>query len=97
MQEVEAVEASQGTVSALSSNGTPGATPAVKRHGSRGMLPSTWLGRQVKLSYTDADGDPVETSATLLDWCGCGPVFNVAGTRTLVSWDRIVTVELVAS
>jgi hypothetical protein len=40
------------------------------------------------------DGIGVETSGTLLDWCGTGPVFNLAGGRVLVAWDRLVTLEL---
>jgi hypothetical protein len=58
------------------------------------MVPSTWLGRSVRIGYVDISGQGVETSGTLLDWCGTGPVFNLAGGRVLVAWDRLVTLEL---
>ena len=77
---------------------TPGGfedSPLPKRNGHRGMLPSTWLGRAEKLEYQDAAGMAVETSGTLLDYCGTGPVFNLAGGKILVSWDRLVLLELV--
>jgi hypothetical protein len=40
------------------------------------------------------DGKGVETSAILLDWCGTGPIFNLAGGKVLVVWDRLVMLEL---
>lgn len=75
---------------------TNGEVALPKRNGHRGLLPSTWLGRSVKLEYVDASGRGVETSGTLLDWCGAGPVFNLAGGRVLVAWDRLVSLELVS-
>ncbi len=69
--------------------------PLPERNGHRGMVPSTWLGRSVKLEYTDAHGLGVETSGILLDWCGTGPVFNLAGAKVLVAWDRVCLLELV--
>ncbi len=71
-----------------------GDAPLPKRNGPRGMVPSTWLGRSVRIGYVDISGQGVETSGTLLDWCGTGPVFNLAGGRVLVAWDRLVTLEL---
>jgi hypothetical protein len=41
-------------------------------------------------------GEGVETSGILLDWCGTGPVFNLAGGRVLLAWDRLVMLELVS-
>lgn len=85
----------------LSVNGmtTPGAfeeAPLPKRNGYRGLLPSTWLGRSLRVGYVGIDGVGVETSGTLLDYYGCGPVFNLAGGRVLVAWDRLVLLELVS-
>ncbi len=71
-----------------------GEAPPLKRAGTRGLLPSTWLGRTLKLAYTDADGRGQETSATLLDWCGAGVLLNVGGAKTLLSWERLVLAEL---
>ncbi len=65
-----------------------------KRKAGRGLLPTTWLGRSVRVAYVAADGEGVETSATLLDWCGTGPIFNLAGDKILIAWDRLVMLEL---
>jgi hypothetical protein len=69
--------------------------PLPKRNGSRGLLPSTWLGRSLRIGYVDVEGRGVETSGMLLDWCPCGPIFNLAGAKVLVAWDRLVMLELV--
>ena len=73
-------------------NGTP-ALP--KRSGPKGMLPSTWLERTLKLEYVDGCGAGAETSGVLLDFFPVGPVLNVGGAKTLISWDRLVLCELV--
>ncbi len=65
-----------------------------KRAAGRGLLPSTWLGRSLRLAYVGVDGKGVETSGTLLDWCGTGPIFNLAGGKVLIGWERIATLEL---
>jgi hypothetical protein len=49
----------------------------------------------LRLEYVGAGGEMQETTATLLDWCGMGPVFNLGGARTVVGWDRLVLCELV--
>ena len=72
-------------------NGTP-ALP--KRNGPKGLLPSTWLERTLKLEYV-ACGELRTTRATLLDTYPAGPVLNIAGAKTLISWDRLVLCELV--
>ncbi len=74
---------------------TNGEAPPAPRNAPRGLLPSTWQGRAIRLEYTDAHGLGVETSGILLDWCGTGPVFNLAGGRVLVAWDRLVSLGLV--
>jgi len=63
--------------------------------GPKGLLPSTWLERTLKVSYTDARGACVETSGTLLDLYPAGPVLGIEGAKTLISWDRLVVCELV--
>ena len=83
-----------------SANGmaTPGGfedAPMAKRNGARGMVPSTWLGRSVKLEYTDAHGMGVETSGVLLDWCPVGLVVSLDGAKTLLSFDRLALMALV--
>ncbi len=75
---------------------TAAGTPALpKRNGPRGLLPSTWLERTLKVSYTDCNGDGQETSGTLLDLYPAGLVLNIGGVKTLISWDRLVLCELV--
>jgi hypothetical protein len=43
----------------------------------------------------DAAGGARETTATLIDWSPVGLLLNVAGGKTLLSWDRLVLCELV--
>jgi hypothetical protein len=74
---------------------TNGDAPLPRRAGTRTMLPSSWIARAVKIEYVGASGEMQHTTATLLDWCGMGPVFNVGGARTVVGWDRLALVELV--
>lgn len=74
---------------------TNGEKPLPRRAGTRGLLPSTWMGRTLRLEYVGADGGARETSATLLDWGPIGAVVSVAGAKTLVPWERLALVELV--
>ena len=66
-----------------------------KRAGPKGRLPSTWLERTLRVAYVDCRGAGQETSGTLLDLYPAGPVLNIGGARTLLSWDRLVLCELV--
>jgi len=72
-----------------------GAPALPKRAAPKGLLPSTWLQRTLKVAYTDCYGSGVETSGTLLDFYPAGPVLSIAGAKTLISWDSIVLAELV--
>lgn len=67
-----------------------------RRTGPKGLLPSTWLERTLKVAYVDAFGNGVETSGTLLDLYPAGPVLGIGGAKTMISWDRIVLAELVS-
>jgi hypothetical protein len=73
-------------------NGTPSLP---KRSAPKGLLPSTWLERTLKVEYTDCHGSGQETSGILLDLYPAGPVINVAGAKTLICWERLVLCELV--
>ena len=66
-----------------------------KRAGPKGLLPSTWLERTLRVSYVDCYGGGQETSGTLLDLYPAGPVLNMNGAKALISWDRLTLVELV--
>ncbi len=58
------------------------------------MLPSTWLGRTLRIEYVGPDSMAAATTGTLLDWCPVGPVLLLAGSRTILGWDRIALIEL---
>ena len=73
-------------------NGTP-ALP--KRAAPKGLLPSTWLGRSLRIEYMDCYGGGQETRGSLLDFYPVGPVLHVAGAKTLICWERLVLCELV--
>jgi hypothetical protein len=73
-------------------NGTP-ALP--RRGGPKGLLPSTWLERTLRVAYVDCHGAGVETSGTLLDLYPAGPVLGIGTTKTMISWERLVLAELV--
>ena len=72
-----------------------GQTSLPKRAAPKGMLPSTWLQRSLRLEYVDGFGAGVETSGVLLEFYPAGPILNVAGVKRLISWDRLVSCELV--
>ena len=47
------------------------------------------------MEYVDCYGGGQETSGVLLDFYPAGPILNMGGAKTLVSWDRLVLCELV--
>jgi hypothetical protein len=61
---------------------------------TKGMLPSTWVGRGVRLEYVDAYESAQETSGILLDIYPVGPILSLGGAKTCLSWDRVVFIEL---
>lgn len=73
---------------------SPDGTRLLPRRESKGMLPSTWLERSVRLEYAGADGKRTETTAVLLDCFPVGPVLRIAGSRTVIPWERLVLLEL---
>jgi hypothetical protein len=74
--------------------GAQGSIPLPKRSGARTLLPETWLGRSVRVTYLDAFGSGAESTATLLDWCGHGAIMSLSGERTVLAWDALRTVTL---
>jgi hypothetical protein len=74
---------------------TNGDAPLPRRGGPKGMLPSTWLNRSLRVEYTDCYGTGQETSGVLLDFFPAGAVLSIKGAKTLISWDRLAVVELV--
>ena len=76
-------------------NGTPSLP---KRAAPKGLLPSTWLERTLKVAYVDVRGAGVETSGTLLDLYPFGPVLSLEGLegeKTALSWDSLRSVTLI--
>ena len=72
-----------------------GTSTLPRRSGPKGLLPSTWLERTLRIEYAGAKGEARETTGALLDLYPAGPVLNVGGAKTLISWDRLVLAELV--
>jgi hypothetical protein len=73
-----------------------GGTPALpKRTGPKGLLPGTWVERTLKVAYTDCHGAGRETTGTLLDVYPFGPVLNLSGEKTVLSWDCLRAVTLI--
>lgn len=66
-----------------------------RRTAPKGLLPSTWLNRTLRIEYTGPRGEARTTTATLLDLYPVGPVLNIAGGKTLIAWDRLVLCELI--
>jgi hypothetical protein len=73
---------------------TNGEAPLPKRSAPKGMLPSTWTNRSVRVEYIDSSGVGQETSGVLLDVFPVGPVLSMNGAKALISWDRLAVVEL---
>ena len=72
-----------------------GQAPLPKRSGPKGLLPSTWLDRTLRVSYVGADGTGVETRGTLLDLYPFGPVLSLSGEKTALAWDSLRAVTLI--
>jgi hypothetical protein len=60
-----------------------------KRRAPKGLLPSTWLERTLRVSYVDCYGSGQEPSGMLLDLYPAGPILNLNGAKALISWDRL--------
>ena len=73
---------------------TNGDAPLPKRAGVRTMVPTTWIDRTLRVEYVGASGAARETTATFLDWTPVGLLLNIAGSKTLLAWERLVLCEL---
>jgi hypothetical protein len=82
-------------VQAMTAPDVNGQPSLPRRGGPKGLLPSTWLERTLKVAYVDAFGAGVETSGILLDLYPAGPVLGIGTTKTMISWERLVLAELV--
>jgi hypothetical protein len=95
MTETPLTEVMNGAARPDGGGGAQGSIPLPKRSAPKGLLPSTWLERTLKLEYVDGFGVGQATSGILLDLYPAGPVLNIGGAKTLLSWDRLVLCELV--
>jgi hypothetical protein len=86
---------SEDAVAYMTAPDKNGEAPLPRRAGPKGLLPSTWLKRTLRVQYVDGFGAGVETSGILLDFYPAGPVLNVGGAKTLLAWERLVLCELV--
>jgi hypothetical protein len=86
------VEEATAYMTAPSTNGDK---PLPRRGGPKGLMPSTWLDRTLRIEYAGAAGEMRESTATLLDLYPAGPILNIGGAKVLLSWDHLVLVELV--
>ena len=94
----EATELRNVLAEAGGGNGAGGvreSIPLPKRQPPKGMLPSTWLSRGLRIEYEDGTGKVVHTKGILLDYYPAGPVVAVGGAKTMFSWDRLVLCELI--
>lgn len=72
-------------------NGTPSLP---KRQAPKGLLPTTWVGRTLKVEYVDGYGTGAEATGACLDLYPFGIVMNLSGQRAAVSWDALRVVTL---
>jgi hypothetical protein len=74
---------------------TDGAQASIPRRvGTRSMLPSTWINREVTVDRTDAAGKSATTTAVLCDWCPFGPIVRTGSDRLIIAWEKISLIEL---
>ena len=65
------------------------------RRTPRGLLPSTWVSRSVRVEYTDGSGGAASTTGALVEYFPFGPVLRSAeGGKLAPSWDAIRLIEL---
>ena len=66
-----------------------------KRKTETAMVPSTWIGSDLKVAYLGLEGEPVETMGRLLDQSPGGLIVRIEGAKTFLSGERLVLAELV--
>jgi hypothetical protein len=70
--------------------------PVPKRVGIRQLLPDSWIGQTLELSYVAADGGQGSARGVYLDRCGSGPILRArTGEMVCYAWERICTYEVV--
>jgi hypothetical protein len=84
---------------AMTAPTTDGQPSLPRRQAPKGLLPSTWLERAVRIQYTDAYGAGVETSGVLADLYPFGMVVSgcasEGATKMCLSWEAVRVVELI--
>jgi hypothetical protein len=59
------------------------------------MVPSTWIGSDVRVAYLGLEGKPIEPRGRLLDQSPGGLVVRIEGANTFLFGERLVFAELV--
>jgi hypothetical protein len=85
----------QTIAAAMTTPDKHGAPALPKRNAPKGMLLSSWVSRELRIAYVVCYDSGQETSCALLDFYLAGPVLNIRGGRTQISWGRLVLCELV--
>lgn len=79
---------------AMTTPGAFGDKPLPRRSAPKMLMPGSWLQRSIRVEYRDGDGRAQTLSGKCLDYFPTGMVVGSSGARILLSWDRIVLVEL---
>ena len=73
-----------------------GDRPMPRRVGIRQLLPDSWIGQTLELSYVAADGKQGSARGVYLDRCGSGLILRSrTGEKVCYAWERVVTYELI--
>jgi hypothetical protein len=70
-----------------------GSAKLTSRRPGRELFPSSWLRGNARIIYDSGSGS-VDAVGTLLEYCSTGLILQTNGCKTLVSWDRLIMVEL---
>ena len=65
-----------------------------RRGGTRSMLPTSWVTREITVERTDAAGKSATTNAVLCDWCPLGPIVRIGSDRLIIAWEKISLIGL---
>ena len=74
---------------------SPDGSRLLARRPGRELFPSSWVRRQVRISYDDGSPKGANLSGVLLEFCGAGLIVQANGSKNLLPWERCVLIELV--
>src|SRR3712207_2424603 len=95
MREDQAEQEERRIMAEMTTTPSSNGESLLPRRTPRGLLPSTWAGRSVRVEYTGAGGEAVSTTGALLEYYPFGMVLRSSeGDKFALSWDRLTLVEL---